>query len=354
MPQRTIAAHATRQLEAVHLSTSIPMNATGNDLDISEGTLDNIRLWDTEPLLKANRQLQQLRLMYTFPSAAVDRYPLSTDPTEDHQQVMVAAREIDVSDLPRESRTWLNTHLVFTDGQGFTVSPVYAFSDEGIPTYFVKNLGRSGEVQGSAQLQISNADAKRAFPVGRPQLYFGAAPSQYVVAPTKVREFDYPDGEQNVYSHYEGNGGIPLGKPLERLMAAAYLREPRLLLTGSLRSDSRLLLRRQVQQRLKALAPFLQFESQPYLITVTVPGDGYRQEQHQYWLLDGFTSSRSYPYSDANPAGQRCPQSGEGGGGCPQWACRFYVIDEEDPVAHLAQGFPGAVPTHQRHAQGDS
>ena len=334
--ERTIKA--TRRafgLETVQLRTLDPnQRLKGNDLDRSEGTLDNIRLWDTQPLLKANRQLQQLRLIYSFPSAAVDRYPLSSDPTDGHQQVMVAAREIDVSDLPSASRTWLNTHLVFTHGQGFTVSPVNAYTTEGMPTYFVKNLGRSGEVQGSAQLQISNADAKRAFPVGRPQLYFGAAPSQYVVAPTKVREFDYPDGEQNVYSHYKGNGGIPLGKPLERLMAAAYLREPRLLLTGSLRPDSRLLLRRQVQQRLKALAPFLQFESQPYLITVNVPpGDGYRQEQHQYWLLDGFTSSRAYPYSDANPAGLRYFRNpvkvvvdalnGQA------W---FYVIDEQDPV----------------------
>ena len=154
--------------------------------------------------------------------------------------------------------------------------------------------------------QNPTAQAVQSFPIGQPELYYGASPSLYAVAPSKVREFNYPDGEENVYSHYSGDGGVPIGLPLQRLLAAAYLREPRLLFDGSLSQDSRLLLRRQVQKRLQAIAPFLTFESQPYLVTVRVPtADGYRSEQHQYWLLDGFTSSRSYPYSAANPSGIR-------------------------------------------------
>ena len=208
--------------------------------------------------------------------------------------------------LPASSRTWLNQHLVFTHGFGFTVSPVNSYGDDGLPEYFVKDLGQNSVVQGLPNLDVTTAQAVAAFPIGKPELYFGASPSLYAVAPSKVREFNYPDGEENVYSHYSGDGGLPIGQPLQRLLAAAYLREPRLLFSGSLRQDSRLLLRRQVQERLDAIAPFLTFESQPYLVTAQVPAvDGYRSEQHQYWLLDGFTSSRSYPYSAANPSGIR-------------------------------------------------
>lgn len=280
---------------------------TQADLASAPGTLSNIRLWDSKPLLESNRQLQQLRLYYSFPSAAVDRYSLSSNPARlGSQQVLIAARELDTSALPQSSRTWLNRHLVFTHGYGFTVSTVNAIGPDGLPLYFVKDLGRGGKVQGIPQLGLATADVRRALPVGRPRLYFGAARAPYVIAPTQVREFDYPEGELNLYSHYTGSGGVPIHGPLDRLMAAVYLPEPRLLFTGSLTPRSRLLLRRQVNERLSALAPFLRFESQPYLVTARVKGgSGFSSEQYQYWMLDGFTESRSYPYSDANPAGIR-------------------------------------------------
>ena len=307
--RRSIAA--TRRafgLESVQQVTLEPrQRLTSADLASAPGTLSNIRLWDSKPLLEANRQLQQLRLYYRFPSAAVDRYPLSGDPgRQGSQQVLIAARELDTGALPKDSRTWLNRHLVFTHGYGFTVSTVNAFGPDGLPLYFVKDLGRSGKVQGIPQLGISTPAVRRALPVGLPRLYFGAARAPYVIAPTQVREFDYPEGDLNLYSHYDGRGGVPIHGPLDRLMAAAYLPEPRLLFTGSLTPRSRLLLRRQVNDRLAALAPFLRFESQPYLVTARVAGSpGYDPRHHQYWMLDGFTVSRSYPYSDANSSGIR-------------------------------------------------
>ena len=202
---------------------------TAADLEQSPGTIDNIRLWDTQPLLEANAQLQQLRLVYDFWSAAVDRYQLSDDLSRGRQQVMVAAREIDVTALPASSRTWLNQHLVFTHGFGFTVSPVNSWGPDGLPEYFVKDLGRNSVVQGLPNLGVTTAQAVAAFPIGKPELYYGASPSLYAVAPSKVREFNYPDGEENLYSHYSGVRGLPIGHPLQRLLAAAYLREPRLL-----------------------------------------------------------------------------------------------------------------------------
>jgi uncharacterized membrane protein (UPF0182 family) len=281
---------------------------TRNDLAASAGTLANIRLWDSQPLLAANRQLQQLRLYYKFSSAAVDRYPLQPQNSARgvSQQVLIAARELDTTALPPGSRTWLNRHLVFTNGHGFTVSPVNIAGADGLPLFFVKDLGRSGRPQAIPQLGISEASARQVLPVGRPSLYYASGPAPYAIAPTRVQEFAYPDGEINVYTHFDGRRGVPLTTPLQRLQAALYLREPRVLFTGSLTQRSLLLLRRQVNQRLQALAPFLRFESEPYLVTARVGrSPGYRPEQHQYWLLDGFTKSRSYPYSDPNPAGLR-------------------------------------------------
>ena len=311
MPYLRRSIDATRRafgLETVKQLVLEPrQKLTSEDLAAAPGTLSNIRLWDSKPLLEANRQLQQLRLYYRFPSAAVDRYPLSADPArQGSQQVLIAARELDTGALPQDSRTWLNRHLVFTHGYGFTVSTVNAFGPDGLPLYFVKDLGRGSKVQGIPQLGLQTESVRKALPVGLPRLYFGSAKSSYVIAPTQVREFDYPEGDLNLYSHYTGQGEVPIHGPLDRLMAAAYLPEPRILFTGSLTPSSRLLLRRQVNERLKALAPFLRFESQPYLVTARVANTpGYESDNHQYWMLDGFTVSRSYPYSDANASGIR-------------------------------------------------
>ncbi|NDC35951.1 MAG: UPF0182 family protein, partial [Synechococcaceae bacterium WB9_2_112] len=277
------------------------------DLRQARGTVANIRLWDSQPLLATNRQLQQLRLYYRFASAAVDRYGLAQDPArQGSQQVLISARELETSSLPKASATWLNRHLVFTHGYGFTVSSVNAVGPDGLPLYFVKDLGRGGKVQGIPQLGITAERVRSVLPVGRPRLYFSSAPAPYAIAPSMVREFDYPDGDLNIYSHYDGRAGIPLGSLPLRLMGAVYLNEPRLLATGSLTGRSRLLIRRQVNQRLARLLPFLRFESQPYLVTVRISNNpSYASDQHQYWMLDGFTTSTSYPYSDANKAGIR-------------------------------------------------
>ena len=311
-PYLTRTIQGTRRAFGLERVSEIALEPTQQisaaDLAASPGTLDNIRLWDSQPLLAANRQLQQLRLYYKFSSAAVDRYPLQgrSSPKDITQQVLIAARELDTAALPRESRTWLNKHLVFTNGHGFTVSPVNVAGSDGLPLYFVKDLGRSGQARGIPQLGVTDAAARAVLPVGRPSLYYASGPSPYAIAPTKVREFAYPEGEINVYTHFNGGYGVSLAKPLQRLQAAIYLREPRVLFTGSLTPRSLLLLRRQVNQRLEALAPFLHFESEPYLVTARIGSmQGFRSEQHQYWLLDGFTNSRSYPYSDPNPSGLR-------------------------------------------------
>ena len=301
-PYLSYGIKATRhafQLDDIETRTFKPRRRlTKEDLKQASSTIRNIRLWDSRPLLATNRQLQQLRVYYRFSNAAVDRYRLEPERLE-RQQVIIAARELDQSKLPSGSKTWLNRHFVFTHGYGFTLSPVNTKSADGLPDYFISNLGQATRIRGSNDLGISKEDVEAAVPIDRAALYFGMFPSPYAVAPSKVEEFDYPEGDDNRYNHYQGSGGVPLKTWLERLAGSVYLSDPRLLNTGSLTKDSKLLLRREVRQRVRAIAPFLETPADPYLVSVPLEkgSQGYNKNQHQYWIVDGFTSTRTYPYS---------------------------------------------------------
>lgn len=297
------ATRAAFQLDGISTRFVKPRRRlTRADVQAGQATLRNIRLWDSQPLLSTNRQLQQLRVYYRFSAAAVDRYNLAANQGLGRQLVIITARELDQASLPPAARTWLNTHLVFTHGYGFTVSPVNTSSPDGLPDYFISDLGASTRVQGNAQLDITTAQVRAGIPIGKPSLYFGALVSPYAVAPTKVQEFDYPQGDENIYTHYGGSAGVPIGSAWGRLAAAIYLREPKLLMQGAITSQTRLLLRREVRQRLSSLAPFVRFEGDPYLVSVQLDEPGpFAREQHQFWIVEGFTTSRSYPYSAAVP-----------------------------------------------------
>ena len=189
----------------------------------------------------------------------------------------------------------MNRHFVFTHGYGFTLSPVNAAGPDGLPPYFISDLALPPASK--ATYNISREDVERVVPVDRAALYFGMLPSPYAVAPSLVDEFDYPEGDVNVYTSYTGAAGVPIGSLPQRLAAAAYLMEPRLLTTGSMTSDTRLLLRRDVHQRVRAIAPFLEFRGDPYMVSVPIEEgqSGYELDQHQYWIDEGFTRSATYP-----------------------------------------------------------
>ena len=302
---RSIAAtRAAFELDGIRSRNVQPRNRLSRaDVIAGQATLSNIRLWDSQPLLSTNRQLQQLRVYYRFSGAAVDRYSLSANAGTDRRQlVMISARELDQASLPPAARTWLNTHLVFTHGYGFTVSPVNTSSPDGLPDFFISDLGASTRVQGNTKLGISSAQVRAGIPIGQPSLYFGALKSPYALAPTRVQEFDYPQGDENIYTHYSGKAGVPIGSAWGRLAASLYLGEPKLLVQGAITPGTRLLLRREVRERLRTLAPFVRFEGDPVLVSVQLGQNGpFPRSQHQYWLVEGFTSSRSYPYSAAVP-----------------------------------------------------
>ena len=275
---------------------------TRADLASSDSTINNVRLWDSGPLLETNRQLQQLRVYYRFSNAAVDRYPLIPE-SDTAQQVILAARELDQSALPKRSRTWQNRHFVFTHGYGFTVNPVNTRRADGLPSYVISDLGSETRIEGNDELGFDRADVKQAIPVGNAALYFGMLPSPYAVAPTQVDEFDYPEGDLNVYTHYQGQAGVPIGSLVQRISAAIYLAEPRLLTTQAIDQASRLLIRREVRQRVAAVAPFVEFHGEPYLVSVADESatldSSEQRSQHQFWIVEGFTSSSTYPYSSA-------------------------------------------------------
>ena len=182
--------------------------------------------------------------------------------------MIVSARELDQSALPRRSKTWQNRHFIFTHGYGFTVSPVNERRDDGLPSYFIKGLGTETKIAGNPALGIDRSEVQEEIPVGDAALYYGMLPSPYAIAPTDIAEFDYPEGDINVMTHYKGSGGVSIGSWLQRCAAAVYLREPRLLFTNAINVDSKLLIRRDVRSRVKAIAPFIDFRGEPYLISI--------------------------------------------------------------------------------------
>ncbi|MEX1323679.1 MAG: UPF0182 family protein, partial [Synechococcaceae cyanobacterium] len=269
------ATRAAFQLDRINTRNVNPNDRISRaDLARSEATIRNIRLWDSQPLLATNRQLQQLRVFYRFSEPTVDRYAIASgDGPPQQQQVIITAREVDSSGLQPAARTWLNRHLVFTHGQGFTVTPVNTSTPDGLPEFFISDLGANSRISGSPDLDISREQVKAAIPVGQPSLYFGTLPGPYALAPTQVREFNFPEGDANFYTHYTGRAGVPLRSPAARLAAAVYLHEPRLLVNGALTADTRLLLRREVRERVRRLVPFVAFEAEPYLATVRLGED---------------------------------------------------------------------------------
>ena len=289
-----------------------PFNPEGqltfDDLKANDLTIKNIRLWDTRPLLETNRQLQQIRLYYKFPDADIERYTLKAERGNraEKQQVILAARELDYNEVPPEAQTWVNKHLVYTHGYGFTISPVNTAAPDGLPDYFVKDLGVEENGNSQSSLWTSGQRIRDSIPIGKPRIYYGELTDNYVMAPSDVPELDYPSGNDNVYNTYDGTGGIPIGGIGRKLLFAQYLKNWQILLTENLRTDTKVLLRRTIRQRIRAIAPFLRFDRDPYLVVADADlYDGAAPNRPQpssknylYWIVDAYTTSDRYPYSD--------------------------------------------------------
>ncbi len=333
---------------------------TAADLQRNAATIQNIRLWDERPLLASNRQLQQLRLYYRFPKAQIDRYPLrgNGEGPGALQQTFIAARELDPDGLPGDARTWVNEHLVYTHGYGFTLSPVNTSAPDGLPRYFIRDLGQSKTIQGEPDLGISAGTVRRAVPVRNPRIYYGQQMGGYVATPSRIPELDYPSGDDNVYNRYDGRGGVPLRTLWDRLCFTLRLQDWRLLFNTDLTADTHILYRREVVPRVQAIAPFLRLDPQPYLVSANVPEGG---AHTLFWVVDAYTVSNYYPYADAGPhpfnylrnAVKVVVDAYDG-------SVQFYVSDPEDPLIQLWQhrfpelfrpltAMPAALQAHLRY-----
>jgi uncharacterized membrane protein (UPF0182 family) len=254
----------------------IKESLTYADIQKNEPTIHNIRLWDHRPLIATYKQLQEIRLYYDFKSVNVDRYQVGNKYTE----VAIAARELPPSLLPGPARTWVNTHLVYTHGYGAVMSPVNEVTPDGLPELIVKDIPpRSTGVT----------------TITRPEVYYGEETEGFCVVHTETKEFDYPKGNENVYASYEGRGGVQISSFFRRLVYAADFFDVNLLFSRYITSRSRIMFHRIITDRDYTIAPFLAYDSDPYIV---VGEDG-----HLYWIHDAYTTSDMFPYSQPLAAG---------------------------------------------------
>ncbi|MEG4572552.1 UPF0182 family protein [Microcoleus sp. N3A4] len=322
--QRSIAfTQEAFDLKKIEIKTFDPAGKlTYKDLEKNQLTISNIRLWDKRPLLQTNRQLQQIRPYYTFPDADIDRYTIKNEKAKkrdaESQQVLLAARELDYTAVAPEAQTWVNEHLVYTHGYGFTLSPVNTVGVGGLPDYFVKDIGVAA-LKGETALEVTSDQIRVSIPLAYPRIYYGEVTNTDAMTQTKVKEFDYPSGEDNVYNTYSGRGGIAIGSMWRRLLFANYLKNWQMALTRNFTPETRLLYRRNINKRVRAIAPFLRYDSDPYLVVANanlskddIEKDGdtidikkqpsssqtNNSSNYLYWIVDAYTASDRYPYSD--------------------------------------------------------
>jgi uncharacterized membrane protein (UPF0182 family) len=277
----------------------------------NQATLQNIRLWDWRALQDTLRQIQEIRTYYDFPDIDIDRYDIDGTTRE----VMLAARELNVDKLPESSRNWINEKLIYTHGYGITMNPVNGFTTEGLPNLILSNMPVQSTV--------------RSLNVTRPEIYFGELTNTDVYVKTRQQEFNYPQGQSNNLNSYEGNGGIQLGGFLRRLIIALDLDDlSKLPFSDDVNQNSRLLMRRNIRERVSTLAPFLTFDPDSYIVL----GDDGRLS----WIIDGFTSSDMYPYSTHYPLGNNLinymRNSVKVVIDAYDGTTTFYVFDSADPI----------------------
>jgi uncharacterized membrane protein (UPF0182 family) len=243
---------------------------TVRDLDANQVTIRNVRLWDREPLLQTYGQIQSIRTYYDFEAVDDDRYEIGGE----LRQVLLAPRELNTAALP--TRTFVNEHLTYTHGMGIALGPSNQVTAEGLPVLWVKDLPPASTVP----IRIT-----------RPQIYFGELSNEFILAPSRQREFDYPSGQGDaaVYTSYAGGTGVPIGSFWRRLLFAFRFGSLNIMLSNDLTDSTRILFHRDVLERAQLALPFLRFDTDPYMV---VTNDG-RLE----WILDAYTATDRYPYS---------------------------------------------------------
>jgi len=302
------------QVESRELTTARPL--TARDIEANQATIRNVRLWDREPLLQTYGSIQSIRTYYDFVSVDDDRYVVNGEP----RQVLLAPRELNTAALP--TRTFINEHLTYTHGMGVTLGPSNQVTAEGLPVLWIKDLPPSSSIP----LKIT-----------RPQIYFGEISNDYILAPTRQREFDYPAGEGDaaVYSTYDGAAGVPVGSFWRRLLFAFRFGAMNILLSDDLTPETRILFHRDVLDRARLALPFLMFDPDPYMV---ITDDG-RLE----WILDAYTVTERYPYAQPLANGVNYMRNSvKVVVDAYTGATRAFLADPDDPMIRtLGRIYPG-------------
>ena len=291
------------------------------DLGNNRATLDNIRLWDWRALNETLTQIQAIRTYYTFTDVDVDRYVVGGQ----KRQMMLSTREVDSEKLPPSSRNWVNEKLIYTHGYGITMNTANGFDAEGMPKFVASNM----------PIESTAPEIK----ITRPEIYFGQKTDTDVYVKTKQKEFNYPQGEANNYTTYEGSGGIRIGNAFRRFILAWALGDvSKLPFSDDVTPDSSVLIHRNIREIVQGLAPFLIYDNDPYIV---ISNDG-----RLYWMMDAFTEAGTYPYSRHYRAGDGTinyiRNSIKVTIDAYDGTTKFYVFDPNDP---LIQSYRGMFPT---------
>ncbi len=289
---------------------NINTNLTMNDIKNNDATISNIRLWDWKPIGDTYKSLQELRPYYVFNDVDIDRYTINGR----YRQVMLSAREIEQT--PEQAQTWVNQRLMFTHGYGLVMSPVTEIAQEGFPNFYIKDI----PPQASTNIKVT-----------RPELYFGEKTDNYVIVNTKQDEFDYPMGDQNVFTQYQGGEGIPVGSWTRRLMLSWVLKDYKMILSSDISNQSMVLMNRNIVSRTKKVAPYLRYDDDPYIV---IDPDG-----KLFWMLDAYTYSDKYPYSQPFDQARTNYIRNSVKIVCDAYTgeMNFYVSDPQDPLIQTYQ-----------------
>lgn len=292
-------------------------SVTQAEIAANKSTVDNIRLWDYRPLLDTYAQLQEIRQYYSFAEVDIDRYNIGGK----QQQVMLSAREMAPNELGEQSRTWQNQHFYYTHGYGAVVSPVNEIVGEGLPNLLVKDIPPQTNVP---ELKIT-----------RPEIYYGekATEDDYIFVKSKRAEFDYPQGDENKETTYEGQGGVQISDFFTKVLFAIRFGDGKILLNDDFTDGTRVLFHRNIQEAVRLLVPFLKYDADPYLVI---------SEGKLYWIQDAYTYTNLYPYStpysrDINYIRNSVKVVIDAYSG----NAVFYIADATDPLVQAYQGiFP--------------
>ena len=269
----TRAAYGLTEIEPVPFKAETTL--TAKQIVADRATTENIRLWDKEHLLAAINQIQTILQFCTFEDVDVDRYWLDTPGSDEkrYRQVWLSARGMDQDELPAQSQTWINKHLQYTHGYGYIMCPISEALPNGRPVFYVKDIP-----------PITTVD----LPTKRMGVYFGEMTDEYVFVRTSAEEFDYTSGREEEPAAYEASAGVGIGSFFRKLLFALKFSDVSIMLNENLTPESRILYQREVDDRVRTLLPFLDFDDDPYLVTVN--GD-------LYWMRDAYTMTDAYPYS---------------------------------------------------------